>query len=552
MRESETRRFDYIVVGAGSAGCVIARRLAEDADSRVLLLEAGGADSHLCVRMPLGFLKAMFDPRFGWGFMSEPEPHLGGRPLWVPRGRIFGGCSSINGMFYMRGHPRDFDEWRDLGCEGWGYQDLLPYFRKSETSWRGAGEFHGADGPLHVSAIDTAKLLHEPIMAAARNAGYPLSDDINGAQPEGFARGEVTIDTRGRRASASRAYLGDASRRRNLRIELNALTTKVLIERGRAVGVEYLQHGAKRVMRAEREVILCGGAYNSPQLLLLSGVGPAAELDRLGIQPLVDLPGVGANLSDHPAVMIEFAATAPVTFLNELRIDRAMVSAARWALFGSGPFATQINSANGIVRTHPALDRPDVQYMCNPVRMDAGVWWPGISKRTRHVFSVGVVALHPQSRGRVSLKSDDPRAAPRIAFNLLTDPADLATLRRGIREARRIYRTPPQATLTGAELTPGAAVNSDKDLDAFILQTAQLTQHPVGTCSMGRGEGAVVDSQARVRGVEGLRVADASIMPTVPGGNTNAAVIMVGEKVSDLLRGRQVLPSQSGERRNAA
>jgi choline dehydrogenase len=543
---------DYIVVGGGSAGCVVASRLSEAGDCSVLLLEAGGSDDHFSIRMPLAFLSAMTNPRFAWGFMSEPEKGLGGRPLWVPRGRILGGCSSINGMFYMRGHPGDFDEWRDLGCDGWGYADVLPYFRRSETSWRGASVYHGAEGPLYVAPIDTTRLLHEPIMEAARRAGYSLSDDINGAQPEGFARGEATIDRHGRRASAARAYLSSARTRPNLSIELHALTTRVLIEQHRAVGVEYMQNGKQCVVRAEREVILCGGTYNSPHLLLLSGVGPAAELEQYGVQPLVDLPGVGSNLSEHPAVMIEFAATRPVTFLNELRMDRAVVSTARWALFGSGPFASQINSANGIVRTDRSLDRPDVQFMCNPIRMDARLWWPVLSGKQQHLFSVGVVGLHPRSRGTVRLRSADPMEPPRIIINVLAESADLETLRRGIREARRIYRTPPQAGLTGEEITPGKHIISDVDLDAFIRESVQLTQHPVGTCSMGKGPDAVVDPQGRVYGVERLRVVDASIMPTVPGGNTNAAVIMAGEKVSDLIRGRRLAPAELGARRNAA
>jgi len=540
---SPTPAVDYIVIGAGSAGCVVATRLSEERDASVLLLEAGGHDNHFSIRMPLAFLSAMFNPRFSWGFMSEPESALGGRPLWVPRGRILGGCSSINGMFYMRGHPRDFDEWRDLGCDGWGYADVLPYFRRSETSWRGASLYHGAEGPLQVRPIDTAKLLHEPIMEAARRAGYPLSEDINGERAEGFARGEATIDRNGRRASTARAYLAPALSRSNLRVELNALTTRILVERGRAVGVEYVQGGKTHVVRAKREVILCGGAYNSPQVLLLSGIGPSVRLEKVGIPTVVDLPGVGQNLSEHQAVMLEFSATRPVTFLNELRTDRAALSVARWALFGSGPFATQINSANGIVRTDRSLDRPDVQYMCNPVRMDAKLWLPLFSKKQRHVFSVGVVGLHPRSRGNVTLRSANPADPPRIVVNALTDSADLETLRRGIREARRIYRTAPLAELVGAELSPGKAVTSDSDLDAFIRSTAQLCQHPVGTCSMGKGDRAVVDPQACVYGVEGLRVVDASIMPTVPGGNTNAAVIMAAEKVSDLIRGRQLAPA---------
>lgn len=549
---SPRRAVDYIIIGGGSAGCVVASRLSEDGDCSVLLLEAGGNDNHLSIRMPLAFLRAMTNPQFAWGFMSEPEEALGGRPLWVPRGRILGGCSSINGMFYMRGHPRDFDEWRDLGCDGWSYADVLPYFRRSETSWRGASVYHGAEGPLYVAPIDTTRLLHQPIMEAARRAGYPISDDINGEQPEGFARGEATIDRRGRRASAARAYLSAARTRPNLCIELDALTTRVLIEHNRAVGVEYVRNGKTRIVRAEREVILCGGVYNSPQLLLLSGVGPAAELQQYGIRPVVDLPGVGRNLSEHPAVMIEFAATRPVTFLKELRMDRAVVSAARWALFGTGPFASQINSANGIVRTDRSLDRPDVQFMCNPIRMDANLWWPLLSGQQQHLFSVGVVGLHPHSRGTVRLRSADPTHTPRITFNVLAESNDLETLRRGIREARRIYRTPPQAGLTGKEITPGKNVISDADLDAFIRETVQLTQHPVGTCSMGKGPDAVVDPQGCVYGVERLRVVDASIMPTVPGGNTNAAVIMAGEKVSDLIRGRQLAPAELGARRNAA
>lgn len=549
---SQARAVDYIVIGAGSAGCVVASRLSEDPQASVLLLEAGGSDDHFSIRMPLGFLSAMLNPRFAWGFMSEPESTLGGRPLWVPRGRILGGCSSINGMFYMRGHPRDFDDWRDMGCDGWGYADVLPYFRRSETSWRGSSLYHGSNGPLNVVPIDTTKLLHEPIMEAARRAGYPISEDINGERAEGFARGEATIDRNGRRASTARAYLAPARSRANLQVALNALTTRIVVERGRAVGVEYVSGGRKRLVRAEREVIVCGGAYNSPQLLLLSGIGPAAQLQKLGIAPVVDLPGVGQNLSEHHAVMIEFAATRPVTFLNELRMDRAALSVARWALLGSGPFATQINSANGIVRTDRSLDRPDIQYMCNPVRMDAKLWWPFASARQRHVFSVGVVGLHPRSRGNVTLRSANPTDAPRIVINALADTADLETLRRGIREARRIYRTPPQGELTGEEITPGKGVTSDADLDAFIRSTAQLCQHPVGTCSMGKGPKAVVDSQARVFGVEGLRIVDASIMPTVPGGNTNAAVIMAGEKVSDLIRGRQLAPAELGLRTVAA
>ena len=539
------RGYDYIVVGAGSAGCVLAARLTEDRDCRVLLLEAGGKDDHLYLRMPIGFLKAMFSPQFGWGYMSEPEPNLNGRSLWLPRGKVLGGSSSINGMFYMRGHPRDYDTWRQMGCEGWGYADVLPYFKRMETSWRGPGKYHGGSGPLHVVPIDTRKLLHEPLMQAAPRAGYPVSQDLHAELPEGFARGEVTIDRRGRRSSASRAYLHPAMARPNLVVETGALTHRVLVEKGRAVGVEYSRDGQVHQVRAEREVILAGGAYNSPQLLMLSGIGPADELRAQGVDPVLDLPGVGKNLSEHPAVMLQFAATRPVTFLKELRYDRAMLSAMQWALFGTGPFATQINSCNIVIRTTPELEQPDVQIMCNPVRMDAALWFPGLTKQLEHHFSVGVVLLHPHSRGEVTLRSASPADLPKVQLNIMGSPAEFEIMRRGIREARRIYRTEPQGSLTGRETMPGADVDTDEALDAFIRERAEVTQHPVGTCKMGHDPMAVVDPQLRVRGIEGLRVADASIMPTVPGANTNASVIMIGELASDLIRGRR-LPAEEG------
>ena len=533
------KTYDYIIVGAGSAGCVLAARLSEDKDAKVLLLEAGGKDDHLYLRMPIGFLKAMFNPRFNWGYMSEPEPHLNNRRVWLPRGKVLGGSSSINGMFYMRGHPLDYDTWRQMGCEGWGYDDVLPYFKKMETSWRGETKYHGGSGPLHVAPIDTRKLLHEPLMQTAANAGYAVSDDIHAENPEGFAKGEVTIDRKGRRASTSRAYLHPAMHRPNLTVETEALTHRVLIENGRAVGVEYAKDGQLHQVHADREVILSGGAYNSPHLLLLSGIGPPDELLEHGIKPVVELPGVGKNLSEHPAVMLQFAANKPVTFLRELRWDRAALSAAQWAMFGTGPFATQINSCNIVIRTQPQLAQPDIQIMCNPVRMDAALWFPGLTKQLEHHFSVGVVLLHPLSRGEVKLSSSNPADMAKVHLNLMASPAEFDIMRRGIREARRIYRTEPQGLLTGPESMPGDKVVTDAALDDFIREACQVTQHPVGTCKMGHDPMAVVDPQLRVHGVEGLRIADASIMPTVPGGNTNASVIMIGELASDLVRGRR-------------
>jgi choline dehydrogenase len=533
---------DYIIVGAGAAGCVLANRLSEDPHKRVLLVEAGGSDDKFLIRMPLGMMRAFRDPALTWGYLSEPEPNLNGRVLPVPRGRVLGGSSSINGMFFMRGHSSDFDAWRDLGCEGWSYAHVLPYFKKLESSWRGAVPYHGASGPMPVVANATTRLLHEPLMRTAAAAGFWTSDDIHGRVEEGFARSELTMDSRGRRASASRAYLRPALHRPNLEVMQGAQTTRVLIERGRAVGIELRRGNELRRVYAEREVILCGGTYNSPQLLQLSGIGAADDLRALGIGTQVDLPGVGANLSEHLRAGLQFATRKPVSFLRELRADRVALSVLRWLLLGSGPFAMQVSSCNVVIRTDDRQLRPDIQLMCNPVRMDAKVWWPWISPRQQHLLTVDAVLLHPKSRGRVSLRSPDPLAKPRIEFNCLADPEDLATVRRGLRAARHIYGTAPQSELIEREVFPGAAVSSDADLDAHIRANAAMTQHPVGTCSMAAGPGRVVDAELRVLGVDGLRVADASVMPTIPGGNTYAAVLMIAERAADLIRGRTLPP----------
>jgi choline dehydrogenase len=533
---------DYIVVGAGSAGCVLANRLSAEGAS-VLVLEAGGSDAHWLIDMPLGFMKAFLDPAFGWGYRSEPEPQLNGRSLPLPRGRLIGGTSTINGMFFMRGHRLDFDTWRSLGCTGWGYADVLPYFKRMETSWRGAGKYHGDKGPLHVRAIDTRKLLHEPLMQTAVAAGFSTSDDLHGEVQEGFARGEITIDPRGRRASTSRAYLYPALKRPNLKLVSQALVTRVLLEKLRAVGVEYVIGGEKRQVRAEREVILSGGSYNSPQLLMLSGIGAADELERAGVKAVHDLPGVGKNLAEHPRAPIDFVASGPISLLNELRLDRVLLSLARWKLFGTGTFATQLNSCNIVIRTRPELPQPDIQLMCNPVRMDAKVWCPGIGVRQEHRITADAVVLHPQSRGTVGLRSANPLDPPSVHLNAFAEQVDIDTAIRGIDVARHIYSTHPQSELVASELRPGAACKSHADLTAYIRQNGGITQHPVGTCKMGIDTAAVVDPQLRVRGVDSLRVADASIMPTVTGGNTNAPTIMIAEKAADLILGRQLPPA---------
>ncbi|KQX17606.1 MULTISPECIES: GMC family oxidoreductase [unclassified Sphingomonas] len=537
-RKTQQDEVDHIIIGAGSAGCVLANRLTEDGRSRVLLLEAGGEDSSWLFRMPLGFMMTAANPAYDWGYASEPDPKLGGRSLPLPRGRVLGGSSSVNGMIYMRGHASDYDGWRQMGCSGWGYDDVLPYFRRMESSWRGAGPFHGGDGPLAVSRVDGGHLLSDPIRAAVRAAGFAESDDLSGERQEGFSACEVTVDRRGRRASTSRSYLRPALGRPNLELRTRTQATRVLIEQGRAVGVEVRGPDGLRQIRARKEVILSGGAYNSPQLLMLSGIGPADHLRDHYIEPVVDAPGVGANLSEHPLVYMSFAAREATTFLSALRLDRAALSVLRWGLTGKGPFASQITSGVLMLRTRPELERPDIQLVFLPVRLDAKMWHPLSRNRQEHVLSVMVMQLHPESRGTVRLGSADPFARPVVDLNLLSTQRDFADIRGGIAATRRIFAQAPLADMVRAELVPGTERQDDAALDGFIRDNLKITQHPAGTCRMGDDAEAVVDSRLRVRGVEGLRVVDASIMPTVPGANINAAVIMVAEKAADLIRGR--------------
>jgi choline dehydrogenase len=526
------QEFDYIIVGAGSAGCVLANRLSEDGRVSVLLIEAGGKDDSWLFRMPLGFMMTAANPTYDWGYASEPDAKLAGRSLPVPRGRVHGGSSSVNGMIYMRGHSIDYDGWRQMGAAGWSYADVLPYFRRMESSWRGAGRYHGDSGPLAVTPVDSRHLLGDPIRRSVVAAGHEESDDLSGARQEGFSACEVTVDRRGRRASTAAAYLRPALARPNLTVLSGAQATRVLIEHGRAVGVEYRQGTALAQVRARKEVVLSGGAYNSPQLLMLSGIGPAAQLARHGIPMLVDAPGVGRDLSEHPLVYMTFAAREPKSFLNALRFDRAALSVLRWAMTGKGAFASQITSGVLMLRTRPELERPDIQLVFLPVRLDAKLWYP-FGKRQSHVLSVMVMQLHPESRGTVELRSADPLDKPRIDLNLLSTPTDFADIRGGIAAVRRIFAQPPLSDMVEAEIAPG----SQADLDTFIRNNLKITQHPTGTCRMGEDPAAVVDSHLRVKGVSGLRVVDASVMPSVPGANINAAVIMVAERASDLIRG---------------
>lgn len=532
--------FDYVIVGGGSAGCVLANRLSESGRDSVLLLEAGGADDSWLFRMPLGFMMTASDANCDWGYTSEPSAALAGRSLPIPRGRVLGGCSSINGMIYMRGHARDYDEWRQMGASGWSYADVLPYFRRMETSWRGEDRYHGAEGPLAVTPVPGTHLLTEPIRQSVRAAGFAESDDLSGAQQEGFAACEVTVDGRGRRASTAAAYLRPALKRRNLVVLTNAQATRVIVESGRAVGAEYLHRGQSAEVRARKEVVLSGGAYNSPQLLMLSGIGPAAHLADQGIPVLVDAQEVGRNLSEHPLVYMTFAAREPTTFLRALRVDRAALSVLRWALTGTGAFASQITSGVLMLRTRSELDRPDIQLVFLPVRLDAKLWHP-LGTQQSHVLSVMVMQLHPESRGTVTLRSGDPRDKPCIDLNLLSTPRDFADIRGGIEAVRRIFAQQPLQHMIEEEMLPGEQAN----LDDFIRANLKITQHPAGTCRMGDDPEAAVDSELRVKGVSGLRLVDASVMPSVPGANINAAVIMIAERASDLIRGIAPLPREN-------
>ena len=534
---------DYVIVGGGSAGCVLAARLSEDPAVRVVLLEAGDTDNgRWAMRMPLAWRDTFMDPAVSWGYLSESEPCADDRVIPAPRGKVLGGSGSVNGMMYSRGTPADYDEWARAGLAGWSHAEVLPYFRRAESNWRGSSAHHGGDGPLTVVRHVADAVIHPRLMAAARTLGYRQLDDFHGAESEGFSLPDFTVH-RGERASTSVRYLRPALRRPNLTVITHALVQRILFDGMRACAVEYRVRGEVHTLACDREVVLAAGTFGSPQILQLSGIGAAKVLEPLGIRVVNDLPGVGENLQEHQSIGLMFRARGAITFEAQLRADRLALSVLRWMLFRTGPVAELPVSAQGFVRTSPHLDRPDLQMLVSPVSMMAKPWFPGWRRGAGHVFSVACVLLHPKSRGRVWLRSADPAAAPRILLNLLQSPDDRASFIRILRFARRYFGTAEAQQVVDGELLPGEELQTDAQLEAFVRANVRTAMHPTGTCAMGVGAEAVVDECLRVRGVERLRVADASVMPNIVGGNTNAPVIMIAEKAVDLILGRCIAGS---------
>ncbi len=533
-----SQAYDYVIVGAGSAGCVLANRLSEDPNTRVLLLEAGKADRHIWLKLPLKFRDLMTVMRFNWGYDTEPEPGLDNRSIYIPRGKVLGGSSSINGMMYCRCHPRDYDQWRQLGLTGWGYSDVLPYFKRSEDFPDGDSTFHGKGGELSVTHGDSTSHAHRAYVEAGVNAGYPHTVDHNTLENEGFGPADLTI-REGRRASTSQVFLKPAMKRPNLTVVTSAHTNKVVFEKDRAVGVEYRHNGSVVTARAEREVIVSGGAYNSPQLLMLSGIGPADELRKNGIKVQHDSPHVGRNLQDHIHVGVAYDTDKMQSFDEELRLDKLTLAVLNWALFKKGHLTKLPVACLAYIRTRPELERPDIELLMGRVHPEAHIWFPGIRKPKGGYLGCRPTLLHPESRGNVTLRSGNPEDKVVIRHNHLSAEADLRTLRAGVKAAREVYATAPLKDMIGDEMFPGTGVKTDAEIDAYIRSTAITMYHPTSTCRMGIDTEAVVDGELKVNGVSGLRVVDASVMPFVPGGHTNAPTIMIAEKAADLMRGRK-------------
>ncbi len=520
--------FDYVVVGAGSAGCAVAARLSEDRSVRVLLLEAGGRDRSPNIKIPAAFPK-QFKTKLDWDYSTGPEPGLDGRELYVPRGKSLGGSSSMNAMMYVRGRPLDYDGWRESGCPGWGYEDVLPYFKRAENNERGPSEVHGAGGPLNVADQRSPRPLTRRFLEAAQAAGIPANPDINSPEQDGVSMTQVT-QRNGRRWSCADAYLRPAMKRPNLTVRTGAQVLGIVFEGERAAGIRWRDsRGREAIARAAREVVLSAGAIGSPQILMVSGIGPAGHLGESGVSVRVDLPGVGENLQDHPFVLLNYEATEPES-LADAEKPKALLE---WAMRRSGPLTSNVGEAMAFIRTRPGLPAADVQLLFGPAYFHDH----GFDTYEDHAFVLGAVLVSPRARGRLRLRSSDPLAKPLLVGNHLSEPEDLASMVAGFRRLREIAATEPLASVRGAELIPGEDVETDEEIEAFLRRETELLYHPVGTCRMGSDEAAVVDPELRVRGVAGLRVADASVMPVITGGNTHAPTVMIGERAADLIAG---------------
>ncbi|TYC51466.1 choline dehydrogenase [Rhodobacterales bacterium] len=539
-----TDQFDFIIVGAGSAGCAMASRLSEDPKNRVLVLEFGGSDVGPLIQMPAALSYPMNMPLYDWGFESEPEPHLGGRRLATPRGKVIGGSSSINGMVYVRGHACDFDTWEEMGASGWGYRHVLPYYKRLEHSHGGQSGWRGTDGPLHVQRGSKWNPLFEAFKDAGEQAGYGVSRDYNGERQEGFADMEMTVH-KGRRWSAANAYLKPALKRANLTLVKGALVRKVLIENGRATGVEFETGGSVREAKAAREVILAASSINSPKILMLSGIGPAAQLADLGIDVVADRPGVGANLQDHLELYLQQACTQPITLYKHWNLFSKALIGAQWLFFRKGLGASNQFESCAFIRSKAGVKYPDIQYHFLPF----AVRYDGQAAAEGHGFQAHVGPMRSKSRGHVKLTSSDPREKPSILFNYMSHPDDWEDFRTCIRLTREIFAQEAFAPYRGKEIQPGDQVQSDEELDGFIREHVESAYHPCGTCRMGAKDDpmSVVDPDCRVIGVEGLRVVDSSIFPQITNGNLNGPSIMVGEKASDHILGKDPLPASNQE-----
>jgi choline dehydrogenase len=534
-----TETFDFVVVGSGSAGSVLANRLTGDGRHSVLVLEQGGSDRSVFIQMPSALAIPMNSPRYDWGYRTEPEPGLGGRSMHCPRGKVIGGSSSINGMVYVRGSPLDFDGWAEGGAAGWAYRDVLPYFRRAETRSAGGDGWRGSDGPLHTSYGRLANPLYRAFVEAGRQAGYAESEDLNGFRQEGFGRLDMTVH-RGRRWSAANAYLRPALRRPNLQLRAHCLATRVVFEGRRAVGVAYRRGGTETVVRARREVILCGGPINSPQLLELSGIGRPDEMARHGIATLHALPGVGENLQDHLEFYFQVACTQPITLYSSLGPLAKLRIGLRWLLAKDGLGATNHFEVGGFIRSRAGVRYPDIQFHF----LSLAISYDGSRQVRRHGFQAHVGPMRSKSRGSVRLRAADPAERPAIRFNYLSHPDDLEEMRACVRLTREIFAQDAFAPYRGEELSPGAHVREDAEIDAFVREHVESAYHPCGTCRMGdpADPRAVVDAQGRVIGLDALRVVDSSIMPAITNGNLNAPTIMIAEKCADAILGRPPLP----------